>query len=184
MRCGRSRAVLDGEICCLEPDGRSDFRKLLFRREWPYFYAFDLLAVDGRDLRRLALLERKARLVRDTSLVNLEVVPSGGRHGLQGDGGPGRPLGVAAPAHNARQRLLVAALHREDARAGIFDRREAGAADAAAVLVFRSCALQGNGEVGHRIQAAYRSWTSLAARMRGGLSRLDLPALSILRKGP
>src|SRR5215218_8749451 len=36
------RAVIDGEICCLEPDGRSNFKKLLFRREWPYFYAFDL----------------------------------------------------------------------------------------------------------------------------------------------
>ena len=27
--------VLDGEICCLEPDGRTHFNKLLFRREWP-----------------------------------------------------------------------------------------------------------------------------------------------------
>jgi bifunctional non-homologous end joining protein LigD len=30
-------AILDGEICCLEPDGTSNFRNLLFRREWPYF---------------------------------------------------------------------------------------------------------------------------------------------------
>ena len=30
-------AVLDGEICCLEPDGRTHFKKLLFRREWPFF---------------------------------------------------------------------------------------------------------------------------------------------------
>ncbi len=35
-------AVLDGEICCLEPDGRTHFNKLLFRREWPHFYAFDV----------------------------------------------------------------------------------------------------------------------------------------------
>jgi bifunctional non-homologous end joining protein LigD len=35
-------AVLDGEICCLEPDGRTHFKKLLFRREWPHFYAFDV----------------------------------------------------------------------------------------------------------------------------------------------
>jgi ATP-dependent DNA ligase len=35
--------VLDGEICCLDPDGRSNFNALLFRREWPYFYAFDIL---------------------------------------------------------------------------------------------------------------------------------------------
>src|SRR5947199_6988742 len=40
-------AVLDGEIVCLDADGRSNFYSLLFRREWPYFYAFDLLMVDG-----------------------------------------------------------------------------------------------------------------------------------------
>lgn len=56
-------AVLDGEVCCLKRDGRSDFRKLLFWREWLYFHAFDLLAVDGQDLRGLPLLERKARPV-------------------------------------------------------------------------------------------------------------------------
>jgi bifunctional non-homologous end joining protein LigD len=62
VRC--SSAVLDGEIVCLDPDGRSNFKHLLFRREWPYFYAFDLLACDGRDLRQLPLLERKRRLRR------------------------------------------------------------------------------------------------------------------------
>jgi bifunctional non-homologous end joining protein LigD len=56
--------VLDGEICCLEPDGRTHFNKLLFRRAWPHFYTFDVLAVDGEDLRGLPLLERKRRLVR------------------------------------------------------------------------------------------------------------------------
>ena len=43
-------AVLDGEICCLDPDGRADFYRLMFRRDRPFFYAFDLLAVDGKDL--------------------------------------------------------------------------------------------------------------------------------------
>jgi bifunctional non-homologous end joining protein LigD len=55
-------AILDGEICCLEPDGTSNFRSLLFRRQWPYFYAFDLLSVDGHDMCALPLTERKARL--------------------------------------------------------------------------------------------------------------------------
>ena len=55
-------AIIDGEVCCLEPDGTSNFRNLLFRREWPYFYAFDLLSVDGRDIRALPLTERKACL--------------------------------------------------------------------------------------------------------------------------
>src|SRR6187200_605646 len=27
--------VLDGEICCLDPDGRTNFKHLLFRRDWP-----------------------------------------------------------------------------------------------------------------------------------------------------
>jgi bifunctional non-homologous end joining protein LigD len=57
-------AVLDGEICCLDPDGRSNFRNLLFRRAWPHLYAFDLLMLEGEDLRSLPLLERKRRLAR------------------------------------------------------------------------------------------------------------------------
>jgi ATP dependent DNA ligase-like protein len=56
-------AVLDGEICCLKPDGRTDFNKLLFQREWPHFYAFDVLSIDGRDLIGLPLLKRKRLLL-------------------------------------------------------------------------------------------------------------------------
>jgi bifunctional non-homologous end joining protein LigD len=57
-------AVLDGEIVCLKPDGRTDFYDLLFRREWPHFFAFDLLQLEDEDLRGLPLLERKRRLKR------------------------------------------------------------------------------------------------------------------------
>jgi bifunctional non-homologous end joining protein LigD len=57
-------AVLDGEVVCLRSDGSSDFNALLFRREWPYFYAFDLLELDGRDLRPDPLLQRKRALRR------------------------------------------------------------------------------------------------------------------------
>lgn len=57
------RAILDGEIVCLRPDGTSDFAALLFRREWPCFYAFDALSVEGADLRDLELVERKRRLL-------------------------------------------------------------------------------------------------------------------------
>jgi hypothetical protein len=35
---------------CLDRRGRSNFKSLLFRRDWPFFYAFDLLAVDGEDI--------------------------------------------------------------------------------------------------------------------------------------
>jgi bifunctional non-homologous end joining protein LigD len=55
-------AVLDGEIVCLDRDGRSNFNNLLLRRDWPYFYAFDLLMVGGEDLRDRPLIERKRHL--------------------------------------------------------------------------------------------------------------------------
>jgi hypothetical protein len=55
-------AVLDGEIVCLDRDGRSNFYNLMFRRDWPYFYAFDVLLIDGEVLRDRPLCERKRRL--------------------------------------------------------------------------------------------------------------------------
>jgi bifunctional non-homologous end joining protein LigD len=58
-------AILDGEIVCLDSDGRSQFRDLLHRkRQDAAFYAFDLLWADGEDLRPLPLIERKRRLRR------------------------------------------------------------------------------------------------------------------------
>lgn len=57
-------AILDGEIVCLDGMGRSQFQQLLFRRGEPIFYAFDLLWLNGRDLRQRPLLERKRRLRR------------------------------------------------------------------------------------------------------------------------
>src|SRR5262245_43915321 len=55
-------AVLDGEIVVLDEYGRSQFNDLLFRRGVVQFYAFDLLSLNGEDLRTLPLIERKARL--------------------------------------------------------------------------------------------------------------------------
>jgi bifunctional non-homologous end joining protein LigD len=52
-------AILDGEIVCLDCDGRSLFNELLYRRGKPVFYMFDLLWLNGRDLRQVPLLERK-----------------------------------------------------------------------------------------------------------------------------
>jgi bifunctional non-homologous end joining protein LigD len=57
-------AVLDGEICCLDEEGRPTFRDLLFRKRQCIFIAFDLLYLNGRDLRPLPLIERKAMLKR------------------------------------------------------------------------------------------------------------------------
>ena len=55
-------AILDGELCCLGQDGRSLFNALRFRRCEPYFYAFDLVWVNGRDMRQWPLLLRKEKL--------------------------------------------------------------------------------------------------------------------------
>jgi bifunctional non-homologous end joining protein LigD len=57
-----TNAILDGELVCLDAEGRSIFNELLFRRGYPIFYAFDLLYLDGRDLRQLPLIERKEKL--------------------------------------------------------------------------------------------------------------------------
>src|SRR5205807_1398428 len=52
-------AVLDGEIVYLGSDGRPEFYNLMRRRTPQHFYAFDILWLDGKDLRGLPLLERK-----------------------------------------------------------------------------------------------------------------------------
>jgi bifunctional non-homologous end joining protein LigD len=60
----RHRAVLDGELVCLDKNGRPIFADLLHRRRRPVFVAFDLLHLDGEDLREATLSERKAFLAR------------------------------------------------------------------------------------------------------------------------
>jgi len=57
-------AILDGEVVSLDGDGRPLFNALLYRRSEPCFVAFDCLWLDGRDLRRLPLIERKRVLRR------------------------------------------------------------------------------------------------------------------------
>jgi bifunctional non-homologous end joining protein LigD len=73
------RCVLDGEIVCLDSQGKPQFRNLLFRRAEPFFYAFDILwdeharsddehemrrFRDGEDTCYLPLSDRKLRLRR------------------------------------------------------------------------------------------------------------------------
>ena len=57
-------AILDGEIICVDAQGVSQFNQLLSRKGEPVFYAFDLLWLDGKDLRQMPLVERKKRLGR------------------------------------------------------------------------------------------------------------------------
>jgi len=54
-------AVLDGEIIVMGDDG-PDFNALFFRRREPAYAAFDLLWLNGRDLRPLPLWRRKNAL--------------------------------------------------------------------------------------------------------------------------
>jgi bifunctional non-homologous end joining protein LigD len=61
------QAYIDGEIVAVTPEGMSSFQTLknelgAERSENLQYYVFDLLVIDGEDLRRLPLLERKARL--------------------------------------------------------------------------------------------------------------------------
>ena len=62
-------AILDGEIVALDEKGRSSFQLLQahdMRHERPpiFFYAFDLLQLNGKDMKKLPLEERKATLQR------------------------------------------------------------------------------------------------------------------------
>jgi DNA ligase D-like protein (predicted ligase) len=62
-------AIVDGEVCVLDERGRADFQKLqaLVEEGKPArlsFLVFDLLWLDGEDLRRLPLLKRKAKLAK------------------------------------------------------------------------------------------------------------------------
>ena len=55
-------AILDGEVIAFDEDGRADFRLLMRRQGELHYTAFDLLWLNGRDLRSEPLIERKRRL--------------------------------------------------------------------------------------------------------------------------
>jgi bifunctional non-homologous end joining protein LigD len=59
-------AFVDGEAVLCRPDGVSDFDGLMGRTQdrKVFLYAFDLLELNGEDLRSLPLEERKARLAK------------------------------------------------------------------------------------------------------------------------
>src|SRR6185295_7891084 len=62
-------AIIDGEVCVLDERGRADFQALqaLVEHGKPArlsFLVFDLLWLDGDDLRKLPLLARKAKLAK------------------------------------------------------------------------------------------------------------------------
>jgi bifunctional non-homologous end joining protein LigD len=57
-------AILDGEIVCLDSNGVSQFKELLYRRGRAVFFAFDLVWLNGVDLRQTPLIDRKKKLRR------------------------------------------------------------------------------------------------------------------------
>jgi len=59
-----NKAVLDGEIVCVDKAGKPQFRDLLFHRGTPCFFAFDLLFGDGKDWRSERLIDRQQELRR------------------------------------------------------------------------------------------------------------------------
>jgi bifunctional non-homologous end joining protein LigD len=61
------QAYIDGELCALDPDSLSSFAAMQAATDHRasdelVYFAFDLLHIDGEDLARKPLLERKARL--------------------------------------------------------------------------------------------------------------------------
>jgi bifunctional non-homologous end joining protein LigD len=61
---GQREIILDGEIIALDDEGRVSFWNLMRGRGTLAYAAFDLLWLNGRDLRGLPLTQRKNRLER------------------------------------------------------------------------------------------------------------------------
>jgi bifunctional non-homologous end joining protein LigD len=84
------QAILDGEVVVLEPDGTTSFQTLQNalaenRQADLVYFAFDLIYLDGYDLRGAPLMDRKAAL--------LELLAGGGKairpgEHIEGDGEP------------------------------------------------------------------------------------------------
>jgi bifunctional non-homologous end joining protein LigD len=59
-------ATLDGEVVVLSEDGKPDFEALQYldsrKARNVFYYAFDLLELNGRDLKKLPLVERRKQL--------------------------------------------------------------------------------------------------------------------------
>ncbi len=77
-----SQAILDGEVVVLEPDGTTSFQTLQNalaenRQDDLVYFAFDLIYLDGYDLRGASLMDRKAAL--------LELLAGGGKAIRPGD---------------------------------------------------------------------------------------------------
>ena len=79
-------AIIDGEVVCLDPKGRSVFLDMRRRKGNAILYCFDLLWLNNEDLRNLPLVERKLRLrhlVRTSRNRSLLYASHMERHGIR-----------------------------------------------------------------------------------------------------
>jgi bifunctional non-homologous end joining protein LigD len=97
---------MDGETVCVDDNGLADFAKLhsrCFDKE-AIFYAFDLMEIEGEDLKPLPLIERKAALARmlrpnGTPLARKRRQSEAGLHLVDHDTDGGPELFAAACKH-------------------------------------------------------------------------------------
>jgi bifunctional non-homologous end joining protein LigD len=82
---GQGEFILDGVIVALEDEGRISFWDLMRGRGTLAYAAFDVLWLNGRDLRQLPLTQRKKRLERliPASVGALNRVPCFENDGLE-----------------------------------------------------------------------------------------------------
>lgn len=81
----RHEVILDGEIVALDDEGRISFWDLMCGRGTLAYAAFDVLWLNGRDLRPLSLTQRKKRLekVIPASVGALNRIPGFEKEGLE-----------------------------------------------------------------------------------------------------
>ena len=99
-------AYIDGELCGVRPDGVTSFelmQQASTRRGGLVYFAFDLLELDGEDIARLPLLERKKRLA-----ALLRKPPAGIAYS-EHEGGDGEAFRRAACQHGLEGHRLEAA---------------------------------------------------------------------------
>jgi DNA ligase D-like protein (predicted ligase) len=82
QRLHATTAMIDGELVAVDAEGRPSFQALQHRSAHPshtvVFYAFDLLHLDGKDMTRSPLVERRAALpkvVKRTGILLSEILP-------------------------------------------------------------------------------------------------------------
>ena len=123
------QAVIDGELVALDAHGRSRFQLLQNARRGKAqlrYYAFDLLFLDGRDLRREPLLERKRwlrsiigrhALIRYSShsrqhgIAEFEKAQRAGEEGIIAK----RAVGLYYSGQRTREWLKIKATHEQEA---------------------------------------------------------------------